>query len=145
MGVAEVKFGQLEEEMAIELVILRGLPGSGKSTLAKTEYPDHVLVEADQFFVDPKTGEYHWRESLVSYAHTWCQTQVNRELMQGHNVVVANTFVRREDTKVYMEIAAANGASVVVRDCVGDYGSIHGVPDAAIERMRSVVTPRLLL
>ena len=31
------------------IVLIRGVPGSGKTTKAKAEYPDHELIEADQF------------------------------------------------------------------------------------------------
>lgn len=33
------------------IVLIRGVPGSGKTTKAKAEYPDHELIEADQFFM----------------------------------------------------------------------------------------------
>ena len=40
------------------LILLRGLPGSGKSTLANIICYEGAICEADQFFVDEKTGEY---------------------------------------------------------------------------------------
>lgn len=33
-----------------QIVFLVGPSGAGKTTLARSEYPDHVLVEADQFY-----------------------------------------------------------------------------------------------
>lgn len=66
------------------LVILRGIPGSGKSHLAKSKHllervqnlQGHgapgspasgrlVVCSADDFFVDPKSGEYRFDRSLI--------------------------------------------------------------------------------
>ena len=58
-------------------------------------------------------------------------------LRAGHNVVVANTFTTCAEMKPYIEAALRYGCDVAIIEAAGDYGSIHNVPAAAIERMRA--------
>lgn len=118
------------------LTIIRGLPGSGKTTTARTQYPDAVLCEADQFFTDDD-GTYRFDPKRLPGAHAWCQDKARNALSQGLDVVVANTFTRKWEMQPYLDMADIVGASVAVIVCSGNWPNVHGVPGEAIERMRA--------
>ena len=122
--------------MTHQLILIRGLHGSGKSTLAR-QYAAHGYrhYEADQYFM--RGGEYRYRADKVHVAHRRCQERARASLRAGHNVVVANTFATRAEMKPYIEAALRYGCDVEIIEAAGDYGSIHNVPAAAIERMRA--------
>lgn len=118
------------------LYIFRGLPGSGKSTraakLAAELKCEHF--EADQFFM--VDGEYRFNPKMLHAAHGVCYTNTLNELYAGNNVIVSNTFTTLKEMENYIESAVAFGANVYIIECDGDYGSIHNVPQEAIERMK---------
>jgi predicted kinase len=116
-----------------ELVLIRGLPGSGKTTLAKEKFPNHALIEADQWF-ETKDG-YRWDFQDLPDAHIWCQKQTECLLRQGKNVVVANTFVQRWEMSFYVAIAVRTRSSLKVITAKGSYKNIHGVPEENIDKM----------
>ncbi|QDZ26598.1 AAA family ATPase [Noviherbaspirillum sp. UKPF54] len=113
-----------------EIVLIRGLPGSGKTTLAK-QMTTHIHVEADMYF--EKDGVYHYNPADVQKAHAWCLEQVKAALQRGHNVVVANTFVRKWEMQPYQQ----QGVPVREITATGTYPNLHGVPPERIEMMRS--------
>ena len=126
------------------LTIIRGLPGSGKSTLAKAmvtadamEGMEKLLVhlEADQFHLHDN-GDYHYDADLARYAHSWCISKTVFELRRDKNVVVANTFITQDEVSPYLSIAHTLGATVSIISCQGSFGTIHGVPDDVIEKMK---------
>jgi predicted kinase len=116
-----------------KLILIRGLPGSGKTTLART-YADRgfVHVEADMYFEDANGG-YAFDATKLGEAHAWCQWRARRALSEGFDVVVANTFTRRLEMDPYL--AMADDVEIIVT--TGDFGNVHGVPEATIERMRA--------
>ena len=123
--------------MEPSLILIRGLPGSGKSTLAKKEFRNKGFIhyEADMFF--ERTGEYIFDPSKLKDAHAWCQKVTKYALGYGGKVVVSNTFVRLWEIQPYLDIAEEAGClKVKVIKCVGNYGSVHGVPLETIERMK---------
>ncbi|OLQ88462.1 AAA family ATPase [Vibrio panuliri] len=116
------------------LTLIRGLPGSGKSTLARTYQARHF--EADMYFVNAN-GEYCFDASQLEQAHRWCRQQTESALRRGENVVVSNTFVRRWEIKPYYQLAKKFDVRLEVIECHGNYGSVHGVEQSVIERMRA--------
>lgn len=121
------------------LMLIRGLPGSGKSTLAQT-LKDRGAIdafhEADQYFYNSQ-GQYEWDPLYLLDAHDWCRTQVEQSLDQGLRVAVSNTTLRLRDIRAFVEIARDFDAlPLQVITMRSEYGSIHGVPDETIERMR---------
>jgi predicted kinase len=117
------------------LVICRGLPGSGKSTLAETLAPGFAFA-ADDYFTDEE-GNYNFDPSKLGEAHNQCARNVKNAMLDGVGVVaVANTFTLRWEADPYFRMAKRYGYSVFVVHCQNDFGNVHGVPEAAIDRMR---------
>ncbi|MCP4322780.1 MAG: ATP-binding protein [Psychromonas sp.] len=114
------------------LTLLRGLPGSGKSTLATQM--DAIHLEADMYFVD-KNGLYSFDPTQLKQAHSWCQSQCELHLKQRQSVVIANTFVKQWEMKVYRDLAKQYNAKLVIKTCTGKYQSIHNVPADTIKKM----------
>ena len=127
------------------LIIVRGIPGSGKSTLAKKLC---VLLgaehyEADMFF--EQSGSYVFDPTKLAEAHAWCFAKVKESLASGKLTIVANTFCQDAHMRPYMELAKH-----IVIQLDTSYGSVHNVPDYAIERMKeqlmeSEIIPDILL
>jgi len=115
------------------LYIVRGLPGSGKSTYAKSLGIDHF--EADMYFMYPD-GEYVFDASRIKRAHEWCLMSATESLQDAMDVVVANTFTTLKEIRPYVEMAERVGADVEIITCTGNYGSVHGVPEETLEKMR---------
>ncbi len=121
-----------------QLCVIRGLPGSGKTALAKLMMNqwgyDHL--EADQFFIDDDRV-FRFKPELLPKAHEWCLKCTEISLLARHDVVVANTFVKRSQIAPYIALAEKLGAGYQEIVCEGTFGSIHGVPRETIARMAS--------
>lgn len=118
-----------------KLILVRGIPGSGKSTYANS-LPTTVVVEADQYFIN-KDGAYRFDRAEIKEAHQWCQLETKRLLKAGHNVAVANTFVKNWEMKFYKSLADEMKLAFEVIEMKGNYQNVHGVPDAIVKRMAS--------
>lgn len=116
------------------IYIIRGLPGSGKSTFARklASATGAYHVEADMYFIR-SDGQYDFRREMLKAAHAWCQDMAATAISAGEDVIVSNTFTQRWEVEPYLKMGAE---AVTIITCEGDYGNIHGVPDAAIARMR---------
>ena len=121
------------------LYIIRGLPGSGKSTLAKKIINSSVKkvehFEADMYFID-KDGNYNWDRNQIAAAHEWCYRGVEDALFNGYDVIVSNTFVELRTMEQYFALGERLECKIVVIECLGNYGSIHNVPEETMEKMR---------
>lgn len=116
------------------LYIVRGLPGSGKTTYAKSlGIPNHF--EADDYFYAPNGG-YFFDPRYIKEAHAHCKKRTELALAYDGNVVVANTFTTVWELRPYIDLAAKYGCDVILHTCTGNYGSVHGVPEHTIQRMR---------
>ena len=120
-----------------KLMLVRGLPGSGKSTYARflAEQHGYVHLEADMFFEDEQ-GNYTYNAAHVKNAHKWCQDRTNAELHYGSTVIVSNTFTQQWEMLPYQEMAKRHRIPCEVITMSGNYGSIHGIPQETIERMK---------
>jgi len=118
------------------LILIRGLPGSGKSTLAKKLKKGKrgwKHFEADTYHM--VGGKYRFDPSNLRAAHAWCLDSAIEALDAGHTVIVSNTFTTYREMEPYLEAASNCGIDARVIHCDSDYGSIHNVPDEAMNRM----------
>lgn len=123
-------------QLPLTLVCLQGLPGSGKSTLARllSERLGIPRFEADDYFMED--GVYRFNPAGLGEAHRQCRERVARSLYSGCSCIVSNTSLTDWELETYRDIAGAGGAQFLLVRMTGDYGSVHGVPDFAMERMR---------
>jgi energy-coupling factor transporter ATP-binding protein EcfA2 len=117
------------------VVLLRGAPGSGKSTLARSMFAGHKHLEADMFFQTP--DGYRFDPTQLKTAHAWCLGLFKIAVTQGIPVVVSNTFTRLWEIRPYLDFAP----DALVVHCRGDFGNVHGVPDAKVQEMCSRYEP----
>ena len=117
-----------------KLTLIRGLPGSGKSTMAR-----QIAAETGALHVEADMRVNYSQKfypDAVRMAHAICQSQARHELVYGGSVVVSNTFTRQWEMQPYLDMARKYGVQVEIITSSGDYGSIHDVPDEAIQAMR---------
>lgn len=123
--------------MTANLTLIRGIPGSGKSTLAQALTQNGgTHLEADMFFVDD-AGNYKYDADRVAEAHDWCRSETRRFLKMGFFVVVSNTFTREREINPYRAMAIELNVPIQEIICMGNFGSIHGVPQEQMARFRS--------
>lgn len=123
----------------MKLYIIRGIPGSGKSSLAKTLLESGVVnehFEADMWRYT-KDGVYQWDLIPTKEAHENCRIATAQALHEGHNVAVANTFVKMWEIKPYLKLAEDFGAEVVLITAEGRHPNIHNVPEDVVKRMEA--------
>lgn len=122
--------------MAI-LILVRGVPGAGKSTLAKWLADEYGFLhhEADHFMVN-ESGEYEFRVDKLATAHDFCRMATIRDIADGHDVVVANTFIKKWEIAPYLDIQNTLDVDTVVVNVDGGFKSTHNVPEWKIQKMR---------
>jgi len=118
------------------LTIVRGLPGSGKSTLVKRiKRMADEWFEADMYF--EKDGPYAFDPTKLGAAHGWCQAEVDNALYYKCDVIVSNTFTTIRELRPYFEMAKTYDVVPNVITCQSNYGSVHGVPDETLDKMKA--------
>ena len=118
-----------------ELILVRGLPGSGKTSWSEDNYPADYY-ETDMYWLRPD-GEYDFNVTLLRQAHEWCRNICELCMKDEFiSVVVSNTFSQLWEMQPYLDMAEEYGYEVEVRKMMGDYGSIHDVPQKTIDKMK---------
>jgi predicted kinase len=124
--------------MALQLILIRGLPGSGKSTMAESmmkDVPGLMWTETDKYFID-SNGEYKFDPQELQDAHAWCQELTEDNLAKGLSTVVSNTFSRKWEMQPYFDMAKAHNAELVILEATGNWKSVHNVPQHTIDAMK---------
>lgn len=127
------------------LTLVRGVSGAGKSTFANFIWTNHVICEADQYFVG-EDGEYRFDGSKLKDAHKWCRDKVEKMMQDNKEskgvyypeIVVSNTFTQEWEMEEYYKLAEKYGYTVfrIIIENTHGYKSIHGVPDGQIKKMK---------
>lgn len=118
-----------------QLMLIRGLPGSGKTTLAKRIIYGKGTwkhIETDLYWGD----DYRFDITKIKQAHEWCQKHTKMHLNFGYNVIVSNTFTQRWELEPYLDIAKEYNIKPQIIIATGDFGSVHGVPQDVIQKMK---------
>ena len=124
-----------------KVTIVRGISGAGKTTFAETNYPDAVVVAADDAHVD-SDGVYRFDLALAGQAHDMCFSRFCAALAGGSDVVVANTNTSLREISRYMDPAVAAGfpVEIVSLFCdpeVGKKRNVHAVPAEVVDRQHA--------
>lgn len=118
------------------LYLIRGVSGSGKTTLARSLTP--YTASADSFFEDDN-GNYNFDPTRLGEAHAWCQERVEELMKASPDIAVHNTLTSEKELAPYLRLAEKYGyrvVSLVVENRHGN-GSVHNVPEHALERQES--------
>lgn len=122
------------------LILVRGLPGSGKTTFSK-KFKDEsterfMHFEADQYFYD-ENNVYDFNYEELEYAHQYCYTNTADMLINNESVIVSNTFTTLKEMSSYIHLSERLGTKLKVIKCIGDFGSIHNVPESTLDKMKN--------
>lgn len=123
-----------------KLYIFRGLPGSGKSTLANTVAS--LVVEPDMFRYDE---DHRYVFDSAENAEVMQKADDLLEYAMRHLGVrclaIAATHVKVDHIRKFAALGKKHGYDVTVVECYGQYGNVHGVPDAVVAKMRKEFEP----
>ena len=120
-----------------KLLLLRGLPGSGKSTKARHFIKDGSYVchfEADMYHTT-REGVYDFSPENIAASHEWCQSKTRKALAAGVDTIVSNTFTQQWELQPYRDMADELGVELIIKTVKGNYGNIHGCPQASVDAM----------
>lgn len=121
------------------LYLIRGVSGAGKTTLARQLCPLHN-VAADDYFVSPIDGTYHFDASQLHRAHGFCYEQTVKWMNDPTvtSIAVHNTFTKESELRPYLELVNKNDnwnvTVLVVERRRENAESIHNVPSETILR-----------
>ncbi len=135
----------------MNVYIMCGVSGSGKSTAAESFRTDRILgsavVSADDYFINPITGNYDFDPALISKAHAECLNAFIACLNSIANfdvLVVDNTNTTLLEIAPYYTTARALRPDckvhLVVVECdpeIANARNSHGVPLATTVRQAS--------
>ena len=90
-----------------DVLVLQGLPGSGKSTWWQEYFQSAVVLSADSFFYD-ENKKYHFDESKLGEAHTWCLMEFVKALqnpdLASKTIIVDNNNTTVHEVSPYMNL-----------------------------------------
>lgn len=118
------------------LILIQGAPGAGKTTMAKKLSGIlHIpYFEADMWF--SRHGKYQFISEELGKAHYWCFSKVKKNLENGKSVICSNTLTTDWEVENYINLAKQFDANYYIIRLLSDYGTIHGTPPEAIERLK---------
>lgn len=115
----------------MSLILIRGIPGSGKTTYAREHLPNHLLIEANQYFM---VGDnYCFDHAKLMQAHEWCLWKSVQAVKHNIPCVVANTFTRYWEMKEYLRL----WPNATILRCTGRFQNTHGIPPSTVATMEA--------
>jgi len=125
-----------------ELIIVRGHPGSGKSTFAQQicDILGAKHIENDQFFTND--GIYSFDITKHQKAKDSCLERTKKALMEGHTVVVSNTFTKLNEIEEYLNFAKNNNIKTTFFEMDFHFPNKHDVPDEIVEHKKKDFEPQ---
>jgi len=123
-----------------ELILVRGASGSGKSTFVKKNFPKYTHLETDMYWYDDN-GNYNFDPKQLPTAHQWCQKETRKNLEQGKNVIVSNTFIKKWEIQPYIDMAEQMGIPYQIYRLTTQFDNVHEVPEDVVKRMRNNIEP----
>ena len=115
-----------------KLIVVRGLPGSGKTTFANSLGCFHVENDCYHY----RCGEYNFEEVRKMASINWCMSMVDIALQNDFDVVVSNTFVKKQYIEAYKKLADEYNAELVVYCMKGSFDNVHNVPADVKQSMK---------
>lgn len=120
--------------------ICRGVVGSGKSTYGHKVAP--LVVEPDMFRYDADNRyvfDSYRNHEVIGKAMRLCEYAMRH--LQMPCLAVTATFTKLEHFLPYIRLGKKHGYDVTVVECSGTFGSVHGVPDSVVRKMREEFEP----
>lgn len=110
-------------------ILVRGVSGAGKSTFVQECFGRFCNLEADMYFM--RDGKYLFEPSKLKQAHGWCQSETEKQMKFGYDIVVSNTFTTEWEMKPYLDLAEKYGYTVftVVVEKRHENKDVHNVPE----------------
>lgn len=140
----------------MHVIIMSGISGAGKNTYIANNYPDALVVSADNFF--EHHGKYIFDPSKLSKAHGICLKEFIRfcekrwadEDNDPVTIIVNNTNTTALEIAPYYAIASAYAASRIdlvtlrVDPAIAAARNSHGVPLKSCQAMDNRIKSRVL-
>lgn len=131
------------------LILLRGLPGSGKTRLAKilSEQGKYPVYSVDDYFTNPKTGDYQFDFKNNHLAYKQCEEQTKQSMQnQVSKIIVHNTFTMDWELDPYFKLASEFNYTlfVVTVENYHQNPNTHGVSSEQLKKMEEKYKVKLL-
>lgn len=127
----------------MKAILMRGFQGCGKTTWAKKNYPNALVICADNFFY--KESVYQFDPTKLPAAHDWC---LRRFLSATHRreplIVVDNTNIRMFEIAPYYRIAECLCYDVEIVQFLANPATCtntHNVPLPTVEHLAKSIEP----
>ena len=88
------------------------------------------------FFLD-ENAVYKFDVSRLGAAHEWCFREFECAIYQNDDVIVSNTFTTLREMEDYIDLANKFKYDIKIIECLGNYGSVHDVPEATLVKMKA--------
>lgn len=87
-------------------------------------------------YFEDGAGNYKFDPRKLASAHDWCIRTAQVGMATNHQtVIVSNTFTLFKEMEPYYQLALAYDYQVQEIICSADFGSVHNVPEATVEKM----------
>lgn len=98
-----------------------------------------IVISADDYFVDKKTGQYNWSVDKLGEAHKYSQdTTINHMRKGTSKIFVANTFTTEKEMKPYFDMAKLFNYKIFTIVVENRHGgtNVHDVPTETLAKQK---------